>query len=731
MSRLRWLPLALLGAIVTVAAGTLLFSTFMMYDDEGYVLFSLKTFTEIGGLYERVFSQYGPFFFLFNQVLHLGGFEFTNTNGRWLTLVYWLGTSGLCASLVWRLTRSQVASVATLGGVFLHLWPMISEPSHPGGLIVLVTALVAWCGVRWSGEPRKLATAAGLAGAALLLTKINVGVFLFAGAGAWWALHLDEKTFGPRVRAWLVGTAMALMPVALMRAQFKLEWVVTFTVIAASAGAATVIAVARGADARTRWRDLTALAGAAAAVAVVTFGAMLAQGSSPHALLEGWLLNPLRFPQAYSAFVKWRMGAAPIALASLALAAWVAARPGVATVRLVATGRMLAAVVYFSSWMTTWSLNTHAFALSYGLSAVWLFVMPLDEDRATQPGRAWLALLLVPQALHAFPVAGSQISWGTFLWIPLAAVGVHDVARVFAAGWAPARRRLLAVAGAALMLATTVRSANYGWVGLTRLRESDSLRLPGAEALRLPENFTTMLRILSRNVTAHADVLFSLPGMHSFHLWTDVPPPTSLNATHWFTLLTPAQQEAIRVRLEASPRSCVIVQSNVYEFLIHGGIATESPLNVWMHANYETAFSLETYDFLVRKGRHIAALGTATLFEVPHGSGPDPRYKLSLTLAETALRGVTGVELGRFDSDVSTPVTTWDATNAQLILTALNSAGTPASAARRVTFPFDAAGVMRLDVLTEKFPPGCPLGHCVLYLLDTSGRRVAEARFVR
>ena len=50
MSRLRWVPLALLGAIITVAAAALLFSTFMMYDDEGYVLFSLKTFTELGGL---------------------------------------------------------------------------------------------------------------------------------------------------------------------------------------------------------------------------------------------------------------------------------------------------------------------------------------------------------------------------------------------------------------------------------------------------------------------------------------------------------------------------------------------------------------------------------------------------------------------------------------------------------------------------------------------------------
>jgi len=80
MSRLRWAPLALLGAILVVAGATQLFSTFMVYDDEGYVLFSLKTFAEGGGLYERVYSQYGPFFFLLNQGLHFAGLQFTNTD---------------------------------------------------------------------------------------------------------------------------------------------------------------------------------------------------------------------------------------------------------------------------------------------------------------------------------------------------------------------------------------------------------------------------------------------------------------------------------------------------------------------------------------------------------------------------------------------------------------------------------------------------------------------------
>src|SRR4051812_18072615 len=97
LRRLHWL---LFGAVLAIAAGSLLFTTFMVYDDEGYVLFSLQNFTRHGGLYEQVYSQYGPFFFLFNQVLHLGGLglDFTNTTARVLTGFYWLATTGLCGA---------------------------------------------------------------------------------------------------------------------------------------------------------------------------------------------------------------------------------------------------------------------------------------------------------------------------------------------------------------------------------------------------------------------------------------------------------------------------------------------------------------------------------------------------------------------------------------------------------------------------------------------------------
>lgn len=727
LRRVHWL---LFGTLLAIAAGTLLFTTFMVYDDEGYVLFSLKNFVEGGGLYERVYSQYGPFFYLFNQLLHLGGagVDFTNTSARLLTGCYWLATTALCGAMVWRATRSHVGAVITAAGVFLHLWSMTSEPSHPGGLIVFLVALAGWAGVRWHTQPRRLAVILGLVGAALCLTKINVGVFLFAGAAAWWALELDEPWLGRRARAWLVGAVMAFLPLALMRQQLGLPWVVTFALVSGAAGAATVLAAARGATAITRGKDLRALFLAAAGLTVLTAVGILLQGTSLTGLLEGVLLGPLRHPQLYVAQVNWRAGAVACALGSLALASAATAWRPAWAVTAIAIARLLATAWFFLAWIFTGLIHPHAFVLSYALAMTWLFVFPLGGDAGTQPARAWLALLLIPQALHAFPVAGSQISWGTFLWVPLAVIAACDAFRRFALASAPMRRGL-GVAAIAVLVGLTVRCVQSAQLGVTRARESARLRLPGANALLLPENLATTLRALSLNAVTHADVLFSLPGMHSFHLWTEVPPPTPANATHWFSLLSAAQQEAIRVRLAASPRSCVIVQRDILAFLERNGIATDSPLARWLRENYEPAFTLQTYEFWVRKGRTIAAVNTATAREATPGA--QPRYQLSLTLIEPSLRGITSIELANLEGDRSTSVMTWGKHDAEIFVTPLNSAGRQAGAPRAVAFPFEAGGLVRIEVRTDRFPENFPTSHGVLYLRDDSGRRVAEARFVR
>ena len=75
------LAFALAAAGLLVAAAGVMFSAFMFYDDEGYVLLSLRNFAEHGGLYRDVYSQYGPFPFVLYYLLHTLGVPLAHTAG--------------------------------------------------------------------------------------------------------------------------------------------------------------------------------------------------------------------------------------------------------------------------------------------------------------------------------------------------------------------------------------------------------------------------------------------------------------------------------------------------------------------------------------------------------------------------------------------------------------------------------------------------------------------------
>src|SRR3954469_23096218 len=91
--------------LLLVAAGFVMFSAFMFYDDEGYVLISLRNFAEHGGLYRDVYTQYGPFPFVVYYGLHVLGVPLTHTAGRLITVAAWSASAGCCALLVGYATR--------------------------------------------------------------------------------------------------------------------------------------------------------------------------------------------------------------------------------------------------------------------------------------------------------------------------------------------------------------------------------------------------------------------------------------------------------------------------------------------------------------------------------------------------------------------------------------------------------------------------------------------------
>jgi hypothetical protein len=732
-SAARALLFALAAATLVGAAALTMFSAFMFYDDEGYVLHSLRDYAARGGLYREVYSQYGPFPFVFHDALHALGLPLSHTVGRVITLLAWIGAALGGAALVGSVTRSLVARFVVVAALFPYLWVMASEPTHPGGLIVALVALAACLGYRWLAADRVRAWAllAGAVTAALLLTKINVGLFAAFAAGGWLLLHHRD---GP-VHRWAPAVMMiacAALPLALMRPLIGTDWVQSFALVWACGALAVVRAVCLGTEGRTEWSTLGwGLLGAAAAGAVVLVPALL-RGTTPADLLDGIVLAPTRQPLAFSIRYLWTPGIRLVALGSLALCMWACTRRRYRDQRVetaIALGRLLAALALAANLARFPHASADYLVFGWVLPCLWLFAWPL---RGTSPehaqARAWLVLLLLGQCLHVFPVAGSQIAWGTWLALPLAALGAWEAARWLADHHAAALGRHARALARAALAATVLFAAVLAWkfiqVG-ARYREGAFLALPGAELIRLPERASALFRLLALNASVHADVLFSEPGMFSLNLWSDVPPPTRANVTHWFSLLSAERQQAIIEKLRASPRAAVIVQREHVNYLAGRGLGPKGPLHDFIAAEFTPVFTLDDFEFCVRRGRTVAPYHVGDVLEL--------RADAAAPAAESRLLRLPllppPAPIARIDVSSTGPAPlVFDASTCRAEFQPANSRGEPTGPARPLAWPLvlPGPGTLHLYFAGERLPR--PERTALLTFRDAAGAELLLAR---
>jgi hypothetical protein len=188
----------------------------------------------------------------------------------------------------------------------------------------------------------------------------------------------------------------------------------------------------------------------------------------------------------------------------------------------------------------------------------------------------------------------------------------------------------------------------------------------------------------------HSDMVFSLPGMFSFNLWSGLPTPTHANVTHWFSLLSVERQRAIQGALEAHPRACVIIQREHLNFLKTRGLGPAGALYDYIAANFEPAFTLDDFEFCVRRGRTIAPFMVAETFKRADGAaGEDSLLKLAVLLPPAA--EVDRIEL--IQPGAGNPVL--DAHNARVELAPANLRGEPRGPAEKKSWPlrFDGPAV--------------------------------------
>ena len=122
-------------SIAAVAAYFTAYSSFFSYDDEGYILLSLKQFVAGQHLYSDVYSQYGPFpYELFGALFAVTGRAVSPDAARGLVIVEWLASSLLAGVCVLRVTGRLALGVAASAVAFGTLTQIVREPLHPGGL---------------------------------------------------------------------------------------------------------------------------------------------------------------------------------------------------------------------------------------------------------------------------------------------------------------------------------------------------------------------------------------------------------------------------------------------------------------------------------------------------------------------------------------------------------------------------------------------------------------------
>ena len=733
-NRVLRLSFGLLGfALLLITAMLIINTSFMLYDDEGYVLLSYREFIAGKRLYDDIFTQYGPFPYVYHWIVSLPlPAPLTHLQGRGLTALHWVSSALLAGGTVFRLTRAYASSLLAGLVTFSLLWQMNSEPSHPGSLICLILAATAYVTVtafqaqKW----RLLAITTGAAAALLLLTKINVGALFLSGAAAGALLVTDWPPRWRRPASRLAGLGLLAVPWVLMSTRLSESWVLILAVqfSIAVAGLLWITPThrtewVRRVPPRCWWAGLAALAGGL----FVISGAVLLRGTSPEALLGAVLIEPFRHPAHLMIPLRWPALVWPVTLVCtgvVALAGMELRRHGELTRmtrNTVIILRLAALAVFILNTRTLLTTPGVGAFTNYCLPLLPVFLIPLRKDGIRQP-LIWAALLALPQILHIYPVAGSQMGWGTFLFMPLLVIGLQDIwanadlPSPLLRRWAPRLLLVIGLSQVALLFQT-------GW---ERYDTSKPLGLPGAEGIRTESNSRLLLRLLTLNASVHADVLFSRPGMFSYNLWSGVPTPTTKNATHWFWLLDDSEQAKIVARLQSTPRSAVITSRPLDNFLASIGISTAGRLQSHLEANYKSLFELNGFQFYVPQDSRAAPFGLAECYLPAVAAAPETPVLIQSLVA------LNGRPVTARLSDINHPWAvrqTYETPRCRITLEPINSQGDAFGPPVELPAAGDLRGLFRLRVYTPEPPPMGKLNHVVLELLDANGAVLAECIF--
>lgn len=600
-----------------------IFTEFAPYDDEGTLLVGVNAFAHGATLYRDVWSVYGPFYYeVFGGLFALTGHAVTNDASRTIVILVWVGTSLLFGLAAQRLTGRLVLGATGMVAAFGALGVLANEPMHPQGLCVVLLATLALLAV--FGLPGRAGWAGAAFGAvlaALVLTKVNLGLFALAAVVLAAALTVEPLERRPWVR-WLGIFAFLAMPLFILARDLRLDWVRELLVLEVLAGLALVVAARRlrpergeGEGGMLRWLSAAVAGFAVAFVAIVV--AILLTGPTLDEVYHGVVTEAIRiqvitnqFPLPPGAAIDWAILA--VAAAALCSRRW---RPqGGAPSIWPGLLRVVAGVLI---WLTVAhivpvGLNpSSASPVLVPMLFAWIVAIP-----PVHPGprmrflRLLLPALAVAETLQAYPVPASQLGIASVSFVTVGALCLGDGLTELRA-WGEARD-----AGAPAGFATVASVASLALAGIFAVNviakpaitnavaygDLPKLRLAGADLLHLPppqgEEYEQLVGLLARH---HCTTFIGYPNVNSLYLWSGLEPPPPAGPNAWMYSLDAAEQQRVVDGMRASPRPCAIRNEGLAAPYLKGLPPPQTPLVKYLFNQFKPVTTVGSFEFMLPK----------------------------------------------------------------------------------------------------------------------------------
>ena len=552
------------------------FSFFPLHQDEGYLMITVKQLLDGRILYDQIYTQYGPAYYLYEQLIYaISGQQVTHDFTRLVTLTIWTLMSLLCGIFTFRLTRSLLSGAMSYVLTFLILFRTVYEPGHPQefcGLLIILFLLL----LTNSGSEKKFLFRAGAATiclALLFLTKVNLGVFLglaFAIA----LLSFIKTNVWQRIGLSALVALAAALPFVILNKYLALGWIKLCIALAVSVSAVVLNGSLKQQKPFVSIKFCLTLATVFIGASVFIILAFMLQGTSLSALIYGTFLQHLKFSDNFFQPAPIQRFVIYWALLAFALAGGVAflkvRKPRTSETILVFLKSAFGLSVIFSSLLGyEWFFNNFAL-LSFAPPYLWLLLVKSDSNEKTEEGQAnyeanyfvrialfFTAILLT---LQIFPIAGTQMAYACYLIIVIGVIclyeGLAGASSLFPHLSKNSYLRYgLTAAAMIFLIAVGAYRFNNSYMAYRRQTPVD---LDGTMRLRMPIEKAALYTFLVENLQADCDNFVTMPGLYSLNFWTKIEPPTTYNATAWMTLLSDAQQNTIIEKLQTYPRACAV-----------------------------------------------------------------------------------------------------------------------------------------------------------------------------